>query len=200
MQTCLAASALFSEENLDKQLIADSEWIYIEGYALSQENSFNAVLKAIEIAKENDTKIAITFSDVFITDIFRNQLEKCVSNADLIFCNENEAFSFTKTDNLNDAIKILSKFVASFVITLGAKGAIAFVEGKEYKISPYPVNLVDTTGAGDMFAAGFLYGLIVLKDIRNAGHIASAASAEIVSQLGARYKDNLKDIVKRLAD
>ncbi len=200
MQTCLAASANFSPEEVDKSLIEDSEWIYIEGYALTQENSYNAVLKAIKHAKANDTKVAITFSDVFITDIFYKQLTECVKQADLIFCNENEALNFTKTETIEDAIKSLSGTIKSFVITLGSNGAVAYIKGNEYKIPSYPANLQDTTGAGDMFAAGFLYGLIVKKDITFAGHLASATAAEIVSQLGARYNDNLRDIVKRLMD
>ncbi len=200
MQTCLAASALFSTKEVDKELIQDSEWIYVEGYALSQENSYQAVLEAIEIAKKNDTKVAITFSDIFITEIFGKQLKECVSKSDLIFCNENEAYNYTKTDNIEDAVKSLAKEVNSFVITLGSEGAIAVIDGNLHQIPSYPANLKDTTGAGDMFAAGFLYGMISNKDITFAGHLASASAAEIVSQLGARYNDNLKDIVKRLMD
>ncbi len=200
MQTCLAASALFSSDEVDKELIKDSEWIYVEGYALSQDNSFKAVLESIETAKASNTKVAITFSDIFITEIFGKQLKECVSKSDLVFCNENEALNYTKTETIADAAKSLANEVNSFVITLGSKGALAVIDGKKYEFSSYPASLKDTTGAGDMFAAGFLFGMINNNDIKFAGHLASATAAEIVSQLGARYNDNLKDIVKRLMD
>jgi len=194
MLTYLGASANFTVDNIQEDVIKNSKWIYIEGYEFTQKESTDAVYKAVDIAKKNDTKIAVTFSDVFITDIFYDNLKYVADNSDLIFCNEAEAIKYAKVDNLKDAIKYFEEKFKNFVITLGAKGSYVKWNNEIYEIPSYPANPIDSTGAGDMFAGGFMYGLIYTDFAAKAGHLASFASAQVVSQLGARLKENQKNM------
>jgi sugar/nucleoside kinase (ribokinase family) len=190
MHTSLAATGLFSENNINEDFIKRSEWLYIEGYKFSEESSTKAIYKALEIAKNNNTKVAVTFSDVFITDIFKDNLKKVVDNADLVFCNENEAKSYTGKDTIDEAYKALCDIVPNVVLTLGAEGSLIKWNGKDIKIKAYNTTPRDTTGAGDMYAGAFLYGIAEYKDPEIAGNLASFMSSKIVSQFGARLESN----------
>ncbi|HRP02025.1 MAG TPA: adenosine kinase [Candidatus Kapabacteria bacterium] len=198
MLTNLAATSLFNTENIKEDLIKKSEWIYIEGYHFSQQLSSDAVFKATELSKKHNTKISVTFSDTFITDVFRDNLMKVAKNADLIFCNNVEAMNFAKTDSLDKAINFLDSLVPNYAITLGAEGSIIKWNGKIYNIKPYKANLVDTTGAGDMYAGTFLYSMIKGDNIEKAGSLASLASSKIVSQIGPRAQFDIKSIYNEL--
>lgn len=193
MLTYLGASANFSLDKIQEETIANSKWIYIEGYEFTQKESSEAVYKAVEIAKKNNTKIAVTFSDVFITDIFYDNLKYVADNSNLIFCNEAEAMKYAKVNNLKDAFEYFEENFNNFVITLGAKGSLIKWHDKTYEIPVYPAKPIDSTGAGDMFAGGFMYGIIYTESPIKAGHLASFSSAKVVSQLGARLTENQKD-------
>lgn len=200
MCTSLGATGKFSVKNLNEEIISRSKWLYIEGYKLTAEESTEAVFRAIEIAKSHDVKIATTFSDGFITKLFRVNLEKVVSMSDLIFCNENEALSYTGKDSINSAFEMLSSIVPNIVITLGEKGSIIKWGSSTNKIPAYATVPVDSTGAGDIFAGGFLYGVIVREDPLLAGHLGSYAASRIVSVLGARLEDNYLDLLRFVED
>jgi len=124
MLTSLAATAKYSKEHIDKGLIARSEWLYLEGYRFSNSEGTEAVDYAIDIAKRHNTHIALTFSDVFIVNAFRENLKKTIDNADLIFCNEQEAIAYTGASNSEEAFDILSEKVPNIVVTLGKNGSI----------------------------------------------------------------------------
>ncbi len=198
MCTNLAATGKYSPEHLDMKMIENARWLYIEGYKFSAEASTEAVYKAVEYARKHNTKIAVTFSDGFITSLFKEQLAKVVEHADLIFCNENEAMSFTGAENIDEAFAQLSASVPNIAVTLGSKGSRIIWEGKRYDIAPYSATPVDSTGAGDIYAAGFLYGIIKENSPLFAGHLGSYAAARIVSQLGARLKENHAEIVNQI--
>ena len=195
MLTSLGASASFGINDLSEELIKRAKWLYIEGYKFSQESSSEAVFKAIETAKKCDTKVSFTFSDAFITEHFRMPVEECVRLSDLIFCNESEALNFTQTNNINDAIKVLESMTPNFAITRGKNGAIIKWNNEIFTTPSYPANPVDSTGAGDIFAAGFFYGIIKHNDAKFAGQLGSYAGAKIVSQLGARFKEKHSSII-----
>ncbi len=186
MCTSLGATGKFKPENLNNEMIATSEWLYLEGYKFTAEDSTNAIYKSIEIAKNNKTKIALTFSDGFITTYYKDKLHDVVMQSDLIFCNENEALSFTGEHDFNIAFAKLEEMVPNVVVTLGANGSLIKYNGEKFRIPSYPASPVDSTGAGDMYAGAFLYELIVNNSPLKAGHLGSFASAKIVSQLGAR--------------
>ncbi|MFC2130592.1 adenosine kinase [Bacteroidota bacterium] len=194
MVTALGASANFNKEQVLEELIAKSQWLYIEGYEFTQEASTEAIFKSIELAKKHNTKIALTFSDVFITELFYDNLKKAAVESDLIFCNEAEAKSFTKTETLDKALRVFDKYYKNFVITKGSEGSYVKWNNLRLEIPPYHAEPKDSTGAGDMYAGGFMYGIISTGSPLKAGHLASAAAAKVVSQLGARLKENHKEL------
>jgi len=200
MCTNLAATGKFSPEYLNLDLIKNAKWLYIEGYKFSAERSTQAVFDAVDYAKQNDTKVALTFSDAFITSLFKDQLSKVVEKTDLVFCNENEAKSFTDSENIDEAFDKLSKIVPNLVVTLGANGARILWDGNRINIPAYSSTPIDSTGAGDIFAGGFLYGIIKENDPVFAGHLGSLSGAKIVSQLGARLNENHLEIVNQVKD
>lgn len=194
MSTFLGATGLFSEEFVDEDLIARSKWLYIEGYQFSTEESTKAIFKAIEIAKKHNTKIALTISDAFVINNFRPALAKALKETDLIFCNENEALLYSKKYDTQSAIKFMQQSSKNSVVTLGAKGAVVGWLGQVYQIPPYPANPKDTTGAGDMFAGAFMYGILYSESAEIAGNLASYSASRIVSQIGARLDEDHKEI------
>jgi len=200
MATSLAASAEFSSKHLNEQLIKNSEWVYIEGYKFTDDYSTEAMHKAVEIAKKAGAKVALTFSDVFITELFKEQLEYAVKNADLIFCNEAEALNYTKAENVSQAFKKLTDGNTNLALTMASAGSKVWWLGKEYNFSAYQANPIDSTGAGDMYAAGFLYGIINLQDVDLAGKLGSYSAAKIVSQLGARLNEDHQTLKKTIIE
>jgi len=200
LYTHLSATALFDDNNIDEDIISRSEWIYIEGYKFSESSSTEAIFKAVNLSKKHKTKISVTFSDTFVTEYHRDNLMEVVKSSDLAFCNETEVLNFTKTDNIEDAQQILSALVPNFVITLGSKGSIIKWNGEIYKVPAYSTNPIDTTGAGDMFAGAFLFGLIRDKNPIKAGHLASLAASNIVSQIGPRPKFDLKEVYNLISE
>jgi sugar/nucleoside kinase (ribokinase family) len=198
MYTHLGATANFGDKNIDEDIISRSKWIYIEGYKFTEQSSTEAIFRALDLCLKHDTKISVTFSDSFITSLFKDNLKKVVDRADLIFCNETEAISYTQASDISEAIEIFKKTIKNFVVTLGSKGSIIFWNGTEYLIPAYQTQPVDTTGAGDMYAGAFLYGLIHRNEIEFAGNLASLASSLIVSQYGARSKTNLNLLKEKM--
>ena len=199
MFTHLSATALFNSGNIDEDIIKRSEWIYIEGYKFSEPSSTEAIFKALELSEKYDTKVAVTFSDTFITALFGDNLRKVVEKSQLIFCNENEALSFTQTSSISEASEKLKSMVPNFVITLGAKGSLIYWKEVMYEIPAFLTKSIDTTGAGDMFAGAFFYGIIKDKNPIKAGHLASLASSKIVAQIGPRPQFNMKEIYQQVS-
>ena len=197
MMTYLGASASISSDHINRDIIARSEWLYIEGYEFSSENGTEASFKAMEYALENKTKIAITFSDHFITESAREDLLKVAEKSDLIFCNDVEAMSFTKKENVDEAFKHLCERYKNIVVTKGIKGSVINWNSEVFEIPSFKTNAIDTTGAGDMYAAGFLYGIISSGSPEKAGLIASYAASRVVSQYGARLNKNHKEIAEK---
>lgn len=195
MLTCLGASSTFNTENIKEEIIQDSQWFYIEGFKLSEQKSTEAVFYAIELAKKYKTKIAFNLSDLFIISNNREKILEILKNTDLLFCNKPEALLLTETNDEEKAFLKMKEIVPNYCLTLGENGAIVYYDSQRIDIKPYKTNAIDTTGAGDMFAGAFLYGLIKWNSPEKAGKFASYASSVVVSQLGARLnEDNLKKI------
>ncbi|MFA6572247.1 MAG: adenosine kinase [Bacteroidota bacterium] len=196
MLTSLGASAKINTSNISEELIKKSKWIYIEGYLFSQQESTDAVLEAVRLAKKFGTKVSVTFSDVFITNNFNSALKEVVSQSDLVFCNEAEVFNFTDKNNFDEALDELNSFSKNIVITRGSKGSSIKWVNQVYEIEPFKTKSIDTTGAGDMYAGAFLYGLIYFKSIEKAGKLASYSASKIVSQYGARLVADFDELIK----
>ncbi len=200
MHTALGATALFNENHINEDIIARSEWLYIEGYKFSEDSSSKAIFKAIETAKKHNTKISVTFSDVFITNIFKSNLSKVVEVADLVFCNDQEAMSYTNTNDAETAFNELAKICPNVIVTQGKNGSLVKWNNEILQIPSYKANPLDTTGAGDMFAGAFLYGLIKTNSPKIAGHLASYAASVIVSQFGARISGDMNEIKRKISE
>ncbi len=187
MNTYLGISETLSVEQLDHDAIADSEYLYIEGYLVTSPTGRAAAVKARELAQAAGVKTALSFSDPGMVEFFREGMEEIVGDRlDLIFCNEAEALGWAQTDDLQTAIEVIKQVANSFVITRGADGAITFDGTELAEIPPHRVQAVDSNGAGDMFAGAFLYAITRGEDFPTAGRFASLAAGKIVANYGPR--------------
>ncbi|HMO16567.1 MAG TPA: adenosine kinase [Oligoflexia bacterium] len=196
MSTYLGITSTFGPEHVSEDAIEESHWLYVEGYLFSSDTGREAVNQAISAAKNSGTKVAITLSDGFIVDCFRDPLISAIGKADLIFANKNEAMSLTKTPDEVEAIRLLREYCPNIVVTLGEKGAIASYDGVDDQVDAFPVIAVDDTGAGDAFAAGFLDGCLRGLPLRSRLLIGCFLASRVVSQYGARIKGDLRMMVE----
>ena len=189
MNTFLGASAEFDASYVSEKAIEQSEYVYLEGYLVTGENSRKAVLLAKQYAKKHGVKTALTLSDPSMMIYFREgMLEMIGEGVDLLFANEDEAFELSGSKDLDETIKQLKKYARTFAITRGKEGAVVFDGNRLINIKPNTVEAIDTLGAGDMFAGAFLYGLTHAMDYAQAGQFASLASSKIVTQFGPRLE------------
>lgn len=187
MNTYLAISETFSVDQLVPEAIADSQYLYIEGYLVTSPTGLAAAIKAREIAEAAGVKTSLSFSDPGMVEFFRDGMAQIIGEKiDLIFCNEAEALSWGQTDDMAVAIEKLKAVASSFVITCGAQGAKAFDGIQLSNIPPHKVQAVDTNGAGDMFAGAFLYALSRGEGFPIAGRFASLAAGQVVANYGPR--------------
>ncbi len=194
MNTYLGITSDFSENDLHIEELQNSEYLYIEGYLVTSDVSRNAAIKARQIARENGVKTAFTFSDPAMVTYFKEGITEIIGDGvDVLFCNEEEAQTFTNTENLNNAIVELSKIANKVVITLGSKGAKIITDNKQVYIEASSVKAIDTNGAGDMFAGAFMYGLTQGMSDEDAGNLASESAARIVATFGARLDKDVQE-------
>lgn len=187
MNTFLSISETLSVEQVDASAIADSEFVYLEGYLVTSPTGLEAAIKTRELAQSNGVKTALSFSDPGMVEFFREGMAAIVGDRlDLIFANEAEAKGWGQTEDLDEAVEKLKLVAESFAITLGAEGALTY-DGRELiKIPPHKVHAVDTNGAGDMFAGAFLYAITRGEDYATAGRFASLAAGNVVAKFGPR--------------
>lgn len=188
MNTFLGATATFSQSQLSEQALKDSEYLYIEGYLVASPSACEAAIMAREWANEHGVKTVMTLSDPNMVTYFKEGLAAIIGTQplDILFANEHEARLFTGSADLEEIKVILKKFARTFVITLGQAGALIF-DGHDYiRIPAFRVNVVDTVGAGDVFAGAFLYAITHDMDYRAAGRLASLAASKVVAKFGPR--------------
>ena len=189
MNTYLGITVNISEQEVDEAAIKDSEYIYLEGYLVASDTGFDAMKKVKKVAEDSGVKTAITLSDPSIVEIFKDKFVDVIgASVDLLFCNEEEAMTYTGTDNVMDAREALKKDARKFVITQGKNGAMIYDGDTFIDIEPYEVKAIDTNGAGDMFAGAFLYGITNGLGYAGAGKLASLASSKVVAQYGPRLQ------------
>ena len=189
MHTFLGVSSELSPYEVSEEAIKNASFCYLEGYLTTSVTGKAANIEARKIAEANKIKTALTFSDPFVVEHFRDGFTETIGNGiDLLFCNEAEALSYTQKNSVDEAIDIIKTFAKTFAITLGAKGAVIYDGSNQISIDANPVKAVDTNGAGDLFAGAFMYGLTHGKSFEEAGILASKASSIIVSQFGPRLK------------
>ena len=188
MNTYLGVSQELTEEDVDLNIIEESSILYLEGYLWDLDNAKKAIKKSISTAINSETKIAFSISDAFCVDRFREEFIDLVNNsADIIFANESEIKSLFETNELNDAIKKCQDTKKIFALTLGDKGAKIIYKNEIVDIKPEVIDkLVDTTGAGDLFAAGFLTQYIKSQDLEASGKLGVKMASIIIQKFGAR--------------
>ncbi len=187
MNTFLGVSETLSVDQVDPDAIAASDWVYLEGYLVTSPTGHAAALRTREIAEAQGVKTSISFSDPGMVAYFRDNMESMLGErVDLVFCNEAEALEWGRTDSLATAIEAIKQVASSFVITLGAKGAITFDGENLHEVAAHPVKAVNTNGAGDMFAGAFLYALSRGENYRRATEFAVRAAGEVVKYFGPR--------------
>jgi len=187
MLTNLGVSATLSPADIDEAALKQAEYVYIEGYLFAGDSTKAAALHAIALAKKNKVKVALTISDPFLIDICRDEFVRLMENdVDLLFCNEDEAKALTGEAEPIDAAHAIHKHCTNVALTLGKNGSIIMHDSEAIAIESIEVTAIDTTGAGDMYAAGVLYGITNGLSWKHAGHLGSHAAGKIVAQLGAR--------------
>ncbi|MCZ6829932.1 MAG: adenosine kinase [Gammaproteobacteria bacterium] len=198
MNSFLGISESMSSEQLVPEAIESSEYLYIEGYLVTSPSGRAAAVQARETAEAAGVKTALSFSDPGMVEFFKDGLQEMLGQqgVDLLFCNEVEARTWSRSDNLDDTVAALKQVARSFAITLGARGALVFDGEQLHEIESHPVQAVDSNGAGDMFAGAFLYALGAGHDHAKAGRFASLAAARIVSRFGPRLSASEHDQVR----
>jgi len=197
MCTYLGASTEFEPNNINYESIKTSKYLYLEGYLWDSALAKQAFIKAAKIAKESKTKIILSLSDSFCVDRHRESFLSLIKDfVDILFCNEEELKSLFEEMDLEQCkieIKSLCELTA---ITLGEKGSIIVNKNKTELIKPFLFGkAIDTTGAGDIFAGGFIHGLINNFSLNDCGQLGSICAGHIVTQIGSRSQINLKKLI-----
>lgn len=187
LNTYLGVSETLSVDEVDPDAIADSEWVYLEGYLVTSPTGHAAAVKTREIAEAKGVKTSVSFSDPGMVTHFRDNMASLMGErVDLVFCNEVEALEWGQTESLDSAIEAIKAVADSFVITLGAQGAITFDGEHLERVPAHKVDAINTNGAGDMFAGAFLYALSRGENYRRAAEFAARAAGEVVKYFGPR--------------
>jgi len=195
--THLGASQYFEEKDIPEEMIKDSKILHLEGYQLANDILKSAVYRAVKIAKENQTLVSLDLSDAGLVrqnlDLFKDFIREYV---DIVFANESEALAFTgKKDE--DALIEISKLCDIAIVKLGEGGSLIRKDNNTYKIPSYKTKVVNTNGAGDMYSAGMLYGIVNDWHPEKSGKIASYSASLVVGKPEARYGEGLKLLIDK---
>jgi sugar/nucleoside kinase (ribokinase family) len=188
MGTFLGASAHLGPDDVDPDLVARAQVLYLEGYLWDEPDAKDAFRLAAQVAHAAGNRVAFTLSDGFCVDRHRDEfLELIEDEVDVLFANEVEVCSLYQVDDFDRALQLVNHHCEIAALTRSAKGAVIVSRDEVHVVDAHPVReVVDTTGAGDLFAAGFLYGLTHGFDLGTAGRLGAVAAAEVIGHLGAR--------------
>ena len=197
MCTYLGAGTLISPEDIKEEDIRNHQIAYLEGYLWDNDKAKQAMKKMIDICKVDQQKIAFTLSDLFCVDRHRDSFNELINNdVDILFANQDEICALAGSKNINEGIAYTKSLGILSIITLAEKESIIISNDETIEIKPKPVSqIIDATGAGDLYAAGFLYGMTHSKNYEECGHLASIAAAEIISHFGARPQVKLSSLI-----
>jgi adenosine kinase len=200
MNTWLGAAQKLTPEDVDPAAIAASAIVYLEGYLWDPKDAKDAFLKASIIAHQAGRQVALTLSDAFCVDRYRDEFLDLMRSrtVDLIFANESELHSLYQSSDFDTALAALRKDVDLGVVTRSEKGCVVATRDEVTDVPAFPVEtLVDTTGAGDLFAAGFLFGLVRGAGHRDCGRLGALAASEVIQHIGARPQVSLRGLAKQ---
>ncbi|MBX9627767.1 MAG: adenosine kinase [Gemmataceae bacterium] len=194
MRTCLAVSSHLAARHVPADTVAASEWLFVEGYLFANPHTGqHAVTAALRAAKAGGTKVALTCSDAFVPEVFGEPFAAALAQSDLLFCNAAEAMAVTKAPSAAEAFAALKAVVPNCVVTDGPNGAFVRYAGAEHHAPAYPCEPKDLTGAGDMFAGAFLYGITHGVPPAKAARAANFLALKVITQVGARLHHGAKE-------
>ncbi|MEP6661807.1 MAG: adenosine kinase [Acidimicrobiales bacterium] len=198
MSTFLGMSSLLVPDDVDPDVVASGKVVYLEGYLWDRPEAMAAYRKAAAVAHDAGNKVSLTLSDSFCVDRHREAfLDLVAGEVDILFSNEDEICSLYEVDSFDDAVARVSKHVEIAAITCGAKGSIVVSRDGQVAVPAEPVDeVVDTTGAGDLYAAGFLHGLTHDRTLVDCARLGSIAASEVISHVGARPVTSLARLAR----
>lgn len=199
MNTYLGAAQNLTPDDISVDEIRAAKVLYLEGYLWDPKQAKEAFVKAAGVAHDNDRTVALTLSDAFCVDRYRKEFLQLIRDktVDLLFANEAELKSLYETSDFDSAVAALRKDCEIAVVTRSEHGAMVVTREKTETVPAFPVDkVVDTTGAGDLFAAGFLYGFANELPHVNSLRLGALCAAEIISHIGARPAKKLSDLAK----
>ena len=198
MNTYLGVTEFLSPDDIDEAMMADTDWIYLEGYRFDGPDSHAAFAKAVTACKTAGGKVSITLSDPFCIgrhrEAFANMLR---DHVDLLFCNRAEMLSMYETDDLDAALAAAAAEIEIVVCTDSGDGVHILSGGQRWQVPAVPTRIVDATGAGDLFAGGFLWGLAEGHDLETCGKMGNIAGSEVISHIGARPEADLRALYQQ---
>ena len=200
MNTYLGACQALNADDVDAAIIRDSAITYLEGYLWDPPAAKAAFIKAADIAHGAGRQVALTLSDAFCVGRYRDEFLGLMRNktVDIVFANESELLSLYETADFDTALSALRNEGVLGVVTRSEKGSVVVTREETRAIPAYPIDkLVDTTGAGDLFAAGFLAGLARGKDLADCARLGALAASEVIQHVGARPQANLADLARQ---
>lgn len=199
MQTSLGSSSLLQPTDLHLDRIAQSKLLYVEGYLWGSPSAGAAAVRAMEVAKAVDIPVALSLSDPFMVELFGDQFRQATREfVDILFCNEHEASAYTGVTGRDAVLAAIGKDAGLVFMTCGGDGSLVWDHGTVSHVPGHKVQVVDTTGAGDVYASGVLYGLSQGMSPTDAAKLGVYASGYIVTRMGPRLEINLADKIQHI--
>ena len=197
MCTFLGAGTLIGPEDIKEKDIKNHQIAYLEGYLWDNDKAKQAMKKMVDICKADQQKVSFTLSDSFCVDRHRDSFKQLINDdIDILFGNQDEICSMAETKNLDDGIAYAKSLGIITVVTLNKKGSIIVNKDNIMEIKAKQIDkVIDSTGAGDLYASGFLYGVSRQKSLAECGRLASIAASEIISHFGARPQEKLSSLI-----
>jgi sugar/nucleoside kinase (ribokinase family) len=193
MRTCLAVSSHLAARHVPADKIAAAEWLFVEGYLFANPSTGqHAIKEALRAAKAAGTKVALTCSDAFVPQVFGEAFKEALTQSDLLFCNATEAMAVAGGATAEEAFAKLKGLVPNAVVTDGPNGAFVRYQGAEHHVPAFACKPIDVTGAGDMFAGSFLYGITHNVSAEKAARAANFLAMKVITQIGARLHHGAK--------
>jgi sugar/nucleoside kinase (ribokinase family) len=187
MRTCLAVSSHLAERHVDEGRLKNADWLFLEGYVFANpDTGQGAIRRALHLARQHGVKVAVTCSEAFIVNVFGDAFFEALAQTDLLFCNASEACAVTGAASAAEAFARMKQKVPSAVVTDGANGVYVRHAGVEAHLPAFPCHPVDLTGAGDMLAGSFLYGITHGVAPDRAARAACFLAMKVITQVGAR--------------
>ncbi len=199
MCTYLGASVALEPADLDLEMVAQAQVLYLEGYLWDSDAAKRAFIAAAEVARAHGGEVALSLSDAFCVERHRESFQELVDgHVDILFANEMEITSLYKSNSFEEAVEQVSGRCRVAALTRSEQGSLVLADGQSHRIEPIQLGpLVDTTGAGDLYAAGFLYGWTRGEPASRCGQLGSLCAGQVVTQLGPRPQGNLAELVQR---